>query len=63
MKNLQITSATCPNCWGHQEYAGTVTEIMSSRTPNDEEPHFIRRFVEQHLPNIQANPPTTGRNV
>lgn len=49
MKNSQIKAANCPNCWGHQEYAGASVEPTQIPTFNQEQPNFIRRFVEEHL--------------
>ena len=62
--NNQAPEGVCPNCWGKQEYDGTVRELIKDKQidiNNNKDAHaFIQKFVVERIDGITLKKGTSG---
>ena len=62
--NDQAPEGVCPNCWGKQEYDGTIRDLMKDKqidVNNRQDAHaFIQKFVVERIDGITLKKGTSG---
>ena len=62
--NDEAPEGVCPNCWGKQEYDGTVRELIKDKQidiNNSKDAHaFIQKFVVERIDGITLKKGTSG---
>ena len=61
-----VPEGVCPNCWGHQSYAGEIRETISQQRiavqNGQAQDAFIKDFVVKHVDGIRLRP-VNGQQV
>ena len=53
-KEELVDAQVCPNCWGKQEYANEIREVVNDRSKTQhEQKAFVAKFVETHVTGMQ----------
>ncbi len=62
--NGNTPEGVCPNCWGKQEYDGTIRELIKDKQidiNNNKDAHaFIQKFVVERIDGITLKKGTSG---
>jgi len=56
---VQTPEGYCPNCWGRQEYSGTLYQVLKAENIDsnnvDQRKGWIQGYAEKHLIGIRLN--------
>jgi len=62
--NNKAPEGVCPNCWGKQEYDGTIRELLKDKQidiNNNKDAHgFIQKFVVERIDGITLKKGTSS---